>query len=83
MSYHPTIQAPLNDFVTSLLTAGGYLTHAVVALFHLVLAFGQFWIDKVVQFAQTCIHLGFDVFRGAAGFIAGASGSIGGTTGAI
>jgi hypothetical protein len=54
---------------------------AVIALFHLVLAFGHFWVDKAVQFVQTCIQLGFDLFRGVTGFIIGASGSIGGTTG--
>jgi hypothetical protein len=71
MSHHPTIQAPLNDFVSSVLTAGYSIAQAVVALFHLVLAFGHFWFDKLLQFVQTCTQLGFDLFRGVAGFIAG------------
>ncbi|KAH9996582.1 hypothetical protein BJV77DRAFT_1181303 [Russula vinacea] len=65
----PTIQAPLNNFIASIVTAGTSLGQAVVALFHLVLAFGHFWIDKFVQLVQTCIHLGFDLFRGVAGFV--------------
>ena len=69
----PTIQAPLNDFIASVLTAGTSLGQAVVALFHLILAFGLFWIDKFVQLVQTCIHLGFDLFRGVAGFVVGMS----------
>lgn len=78
MSYYlnmspPTIQAPLNDFIASVLTAGTSLGQAVVALFHLVLAFGLFWIDKFVQLVQTCIHLGYDLFRGVAGFVVGMS----------
>lgn len=69
MSQHPTIQGPLNNFIASVFTAGNSLVQAVVALFHLVLSFGHFWFDKFVQFAQTCIQLGFDLFRGVAGFI--------------
>ena len=74
MTYHPTIQTPLNDLVTSLITAGTSLTQAVVALFNLILAFGHFCFDKVVQLAQTCTQLGFDLFRGVAGFVVGTSG---------
>jgi len=66
---HPTIQAPLNDLVASLVTAGTSLAQAAVALFHLVLAFGHFWFNKFVQFAQTVIQLGFELFRGVAGFV--------------
>jgi len=66
---HPTIQAPLNDLVASLVTAGTSLVQAAVALFHLVLAFGYFWLDKFMQFAYTCIQLGFELFRGVAGFV--------------
>lgn len=66
-----THQAPLNDFIASVLTAGTSLAQAVVALFSLVLAFGHFLLDKVVQFVQTCIQLGFDLFRGVAGFVVG------------
>lgn len=73
MSHHPTIQGPLNDFIASIFTAGTSLVQAAIALFHLVLAFGHFWFDKFVQFAQTCIQLGFDLFRGVAGFIVGMS----------
>ena len=69
----PTIQAPLNNFIASIVTAGTSLGQAVVALIHLVLAFGHFWIDKFVQLVQTCIHLGFDLFRGVAGFVVGMS----------
>jgi hypothetical protein len=71
---HSTIQAPLNDLVASLVTAGTSLAQAVVALFHLVFAFEHFWFDKYVQFARTCIQLGFDLFRDVAGFVVGASG---------
>lgn len=74
---HPTIQAPLNDLVASLVTAGTSLAQAAVALFHLVLAFGHFWFDKFVQFAQTIIQLGFDLFRGVAGFVIGMSSATG------
>lgn len=74
---HPSIQAPLNDLVASLVTAGTSLAQAAVALFHLVLAFGHFWFDKFVQFAQTIIQLGFDLFRGVAGFVIGKSSTIG------
>ncbi|KAI0252621.1 hypothetical protein BJV78DRAFT_1281481 [Lactifluus subvellereus] len=66
---HPTIQASLNDLVASLATAGTSVAQAVVALFYLGLAFIHFWIDKYAQFAQTCIQLGFDLFRGVTGFI--------------
>ncbi|KAF8480939.1 hypothetical protein DFH94DRAFT_736971 [Russula ochroleuca] len=68
MSPH-SIHAPLNDLIASVLTAGTSLVQAVVALFHLILAFGHFGVDKFVQLAQTCIHLGFDLFRGVAGFV--------------
>lgn len=71
--HHPTIQGPLNDFIASIFTAGTSLVQAAIALFHLVLAFGHFWFDKFVQFAQTCIQLVFDLFRGVAGFIIGMS----------
>lgn len=71
--HHPTIQGPLNDFLASVFTAGTSLVQAVVALFHLVLAFGHFWFDKFLQLGQTCIQLGFDLFRGVAGFIIGMS----------
>jgi hypothetical protein len=71
--HHATIQGPLNDFIASIFTAGTSLVQAVIALFHLVLAFGHFWFDKFVQLAQTCIQLGFDLFRGVAGFIIGMS----------
>ncbi len=71
--HHPTIQGPLNDFIASIFTAGTSLVQAVVALFHLVLAFGHFWFDKFVQLVQTCIQLGFDLFRGVTGFIVGTS----------
>ncbi len=71
---HPTIQASLSDLVASLVTTGTSLVQAAVALFHLVLAFGHFWLDKFVQFAQTCIQLGFELFRGVAGFVVGMSG---------
>ena len=74
---HPSIQAPLNDLVASLVTAGTSLAQAAVALFHLVLAFGHFWFDKFVQFAQTIIQLGFDLFRGVAGFVIGMSSATG------
>lgn len=67
--HHPTIQGPLNDFIASVFTAGTSLVQAVVALFHLVLAFGHFWFDKFVQLVQTCVQLGFDLFRGVTGFI--------------
>jgi hypothetical protein len=73
MSHHPTIQGPLNNFIASVFTAGTSLVQAAVALFHLVLAFGHFLIDKFIQFGQTCIQLGFDLFRGVAGFIFGMS----------
>jgi hypothetical protein len=69
--HHPTIQGPLNDFIASVFTAGTSLVQAVVALFHLVLAFGHFWFDKFVQLVQTCVQLGFDLFRGVTGFIVG------------
>jgi hypothetical protein len=72
MSPH-SIHAPLNDLIASVLTAGTSLVQAVVALFHLILAFGHFGVDKFVQLAQTCIHLGFDLFRGVAGFVVGMS----------
>ena len=68
------MQAPLNDLVASLVTAGTSLAQAVVSLFHLVFAFGHFWFDKYVQFARTCIQLGFDLFQDVAGFVVGASG---------
>jgi hypothetical protein len=71
MSHHPTIQAPLNNFIASVFTAGTSLVQAVVALSHLILAFGYFWFDKAVQFVLTCIQLGFDMFRGVTGFIVG------------
>jgi hypothetical protein len=73
MSHHPTIQAPLNNFIASVFTAGTSLVQAVIALFHLVLAFGYFWLDQFVQFAQTCVQLVFDLFRGVTGFIFGMS----------
>lgn len=73
MSQHPTIQGPLNNFIAAVFTAGTSLVQAAVALFHLVLAFGYFWLDKFIQLVQTCIQLGFDLFRGAAGFIIGMS----------
>jgi hypothetical protein len=76
MSHHPTIQAPLNDLVASLVTAGTSLAQAAVALFHLVLAFGYFWFHKFVQFAQTVIQLGFELFRGVAGFVIGMSSTM-------
>jgi len=66
---HPTIHGSLNDFVASVLTAGTSLVQAVVALFHLVLGFGHFSLDKFIQLAQTCIQLGFDLLRGVTGFI--------------
>jgi hypothetical protein len=69
--HHPTIQGPLNDFIASVFTAGTSLVQAVISLCHLVLAFGHFWFDKFVQLGQTCIQLGFDLFRGVAGFIVG------------
>jgi len=69
MSHHPTIQAPLNDLVASLVTAGTSLAQAGVALFHLIFAFGHFWFDQFVRFAQTVVQLGFDLFRGVAGFV--------------
>lgn len=72
MSPH-SIHAPLNDLTASILTAGTSLGHAAVALFHLILAVGLFGIDKFVQLAQTCIQLGFDLFRGVAGFVVGMS----------
>ena len=77
MSHHSTIQAPLNDLIASLVTAGTSLAQAAVALFHLIFAFGHFWFDQFVQFAQTVIQFGFDLFRGVAGFVFGASSSIG------
>jgi hypothetical protein len=64
---------PLNDLVTSLFTTGTSLTQAVLALFHLILAFGHFCLDKVIQFAQTCTLLGLELFRGVAGFVVGTS----------
>ena len=74
MSQHnPTIQGPLNNFIASVFTAGTSVVQAVIALFHLVLAFGHFLLDKCIQFGQTCIQLGFDLFRGVAGFIIGMS----------
>jgi hypothetical protein len=73
MSHHPTIQAPLNNFIASVFTAGSSLVQAVVALFHLVLAFGHFWIDKFVQLVLTCVQLGFDLLSGVTGFIVGMS----------
>ncbi|KAI9512357.1 hypothetical protein F5148DRAFT_973764 [Russula earlei] len=69
MSYHPIIESPLNDFIAASATAGSSLARAVVALFNLILAFGHFWFDKVVQFALTCVQLGLDLFRGVAGFV--------------
>lgn len=69
----PSIQAPLNNFIASVVTAGTSLGQAVVALFHLILAFGHFLIDKSLQLMQTCIQLGFDLFRGVAGFVVGMS----------
>ena len=81
---HPTIQAPLNDLVASLVTAGTSLVQAAVALFRLVLAFGHFSLHKFVQFAQTCIQLGFEIFRGVAGFVVGMSESgLSGLKGAV
>jgi len=74
---HPSIHAPLNDLVASLVTAGTSLAQAAVALFHLVLAFGHFWFDKFVQFAQTVIQLAFELFRGVAGFVIGKSSTTG------
>ena len=71
--HHPTIQGPLNDFIASVWTAGASLVQAVVAFFHLILSFGHFWFDKFVHSVQTCIQLGFDLFRGVAGFIVGMS----------
>src|SRR5579863_4672644 len=79
MFHHSTIQAPFNDLIASLVTAGTSLAQAAVALFHLIFAFGHFWFDQFVQFAQTVIHFGFDVFRGVAGFVVGTSSSIGNT----
>lgn len=73
MSQHPTIQGPLNDFIASVFTAGTSLVQAVVALFHLILAFGHFWFDKLVQLVQTCVQLGFDLLRGVTGFLVGMS----------
>lgn len=70
---HSSIHAPLNDFVASIVSAGTSLGQAVFALFHLVLACGHFGFDKFVQLAQTCIQLGFDLFRGVAGFVVGMS----------
>jgi hypothetical protein len=66
---HNSIHAPLNDLIASVLTAGTSLGQAVVALFHLILAVGLFGIDKSVQLVQTCVQLGFDLFRGVAGFV--------------
>lgn len=71
--HHPTIHGSLNEFIASVLTAGTSLVQAVVALFHLVLGFGHFCLDKFVQLAQTCIQLGFDLLRGVTGFIVGMS----------
>jgi hypothetical protein len=71
--HNPTIQGPLNNFIASVFTAGTSLVQAVVALFHLVLAFGYFWFDKFVQLLLTCVQLGFDLFRGVTGFIVGMS----------
>jgi hypothetical protein len=73
MSHHSSIQAPLNDLIASLLTAGTSLAQAGVALFHLIFAFCHFWFDQFVQFAQTVIQFGFDLFRGVAGFVVGTS----------
>ena len=73
MSHHSTIQAPLNDLIASLVTAGTSLAQAGVALFHLIFAFCHFWFDQFVQFAQTVIQFGFDLFRGVAGFVVGTS----------
>jgi hypothetical protein len=70
---HNSIHAPLNDLIASVLTAGTSLGQAVVALFHLILAVGLFGIDKSVQLVQTCVQLGFDLFRGVAGFVVGMS----------
>ncbi|KAI0286776.1 hypothetical protein BGY98DRAFT_1092397 [Russula aff. rugulosa BPL654] len=64
-----SLQGPLNNFIASVFTAGTSLAQAVIALFHLILAFGHFCLDKSVQLAQTCIQMGFDLFRGVAGFI--------------
>ena len=71
MSQHPTIQGPLNNFIAAVFTAGTSLVQAVIALFHLILAFGHFWFDKFLQLVQTCIQLAFDLFRGVTGFIVG------------
>ncbi|SRR6266478_4021238 len=73
MSQHPSIQGPLNDFIASAFTVGSSLVRAAFALFHLVLSFGHVWFDKFVHLVQTCIQLGFDLFRGVAGFISGMS----------
>jgi hypothetical protein len=69
----PSIQAPLNNFIASVVTAGTSLGQVVVALFHLILAFGHFLIDQSLQLVQTCVQLGFDLFRGVAGFVVGRS----------
>ena len=68
-----SLQGPLNNFIASVFTAGTSIAQAVIALFHLVLAFGHFCLDKSVQLAQTCIQMGFDLFRGVVGFIVGMS----------
>jgi hypothetical protein len=73
MSHPTTIQGPLNDFIASIFTAGTSLAQAAIALFHLILAFGHFWLDKFLQLVQTCIQLVFDLFRGVVGFGVGMS----------
>jgi hypothetical protein len=76
-SHHLSIHAPLNDLIASLVTAGTSLAQAGVALFHLIFAFGHFWFEQFVQFAQTVIQFGFDLFRGAVGFVVGTSSTRG------
>ena len=78
----PSIQAPLNNFIASIVTAGTSLGQAVVALFHLILAFGHFLIDQSLQLVQTCVQLGFDLFRGVAGFVVGRSTELSSTVNA-
>lgn len=78
----PSIQAPLNNFIASIVTAGTSLGQAVVALFHLILAFGHFLIDQSLQLVQTCVQLGFDLFRGVAGFVVGRSTKLSSTVNA-
>ncbi|KAI0050734.1 hypothetical protein FA95DRAFT_1474877, partial [Auriscalpium vulgare] len=65
----PTIQSAFGNFVGSLTATGASLVNAFIALFTAIFAFGQSILSTIVQFVQSIVHLGLDLFQGITGFV--------------